>query len=1172
MIGETLGPYRIVAELGSGGMGKVWRAKVEGRAPGLPAGTDVALKVVHPHLLEEPGFFKRFLREADIGKRIVHENVVRTYDADAIRRGGEDVHFLVMEFVEGQTLRALLADLGRVPEELCRHIGKEAAKGLAAIHAGGVVHRDVKPENILITKDHVVKVMDLGVARLAEEALRISQTGAFVGSVQYAAPEQFGTEVAVDGRTDIYSLGVTLYELATGQNPFADVDVQRTLRRVLNEPPRRCAEINPQLSPFFEEAVHALLAKKPEGRFASAADFVRVLDENEKSEWWKARARAIRATTKRPLRRIRVPRETALYGREAEIARLRALFAKAKAGDGQTILVEGEAGIGKSRLVDEFVGLLQREGEDLNFLYGSYPPGGAATAAGAFTTAYREQFGVEDLEETLKAYLPETPVLVPAFAAMLRGEVAPRGAESLTKDSIQTVFVRSTRSLAAERPTVVLIDDLHFAPEEGRSLLAALAMAVPGHRILLVGTSRPGLDEKWLSNLDRLGVGRMALARLGPKDLSRLLVDALRSESLAGELAYRIGTKTDGNPFFVFEILRGLREGEYLAQRADGTWVTTRMIAEIQIPSSILEMVQARVADLDDQERNLLDVAACAGFEFDPLLVAQVLGLAKIPAMQALAKVEKKHRLVRSVGRRFAFDQHQVQEALYEGLPEILREEYHAAIAGALEAQGAAAGKDPKTLGGALCVDLTRHFFAGNRPESAKTYVEAALAHLDAGYQNDDASRLATRALGVAGLLLGVERCRTLILEARRLERKGRTEEEVRTLEEAKALADAADDRALRAKARNELGDLLRRLARPQEAGPVLDEALALYRAVGDREGEAVVTMNLGLVAWAADRFDAARAHVERSLAIAREIGNRRIEATATQNMGVVSWNQSRFEEARWHYERCLALYREVRNRPEEILAAANLGLVYWSLGRYEEARAQFEAALVGAREIGFRTAEAHAMDCLGIVSRALGRLDEARVLMERQLALRREFGDRLGEATALLGLGVVLGEIGRLDEAGARVEAALASFRSIPSQVGEANALAALGSLLAERGRDAEAARLLSDAAARAREIGLPGVRLVATARLANLPVGDRATSLSTALGALAECEATAEIGETIAARFLLWKATGDAAHLMEAKRRLDDLLAHAPADCRESMVENVRLHREIVEASRPA
>ncbi|MHC4941017.1 MAG: serine/threonine-protein kinase, partial [Planctomycetota bacterium] len=151
LIGEQLGAYAIRSELGSGGMGKVYLAEVVEAAAGLDPGTKVALKVVHPHLLETPGFFKRFLQEAELGKRVRHENVVRTFDVDALVHEGKHHHFMVMEYVQGKSLRELLNDLGKVPEALLREIALQTVAGLAAIHAGDIVHRDLKPENILIT-------------------------------------------------------------------------------------------------------------------------------------------------------------------------------------------------------------------------------------------------------------------------------------------------------------------------------------------------------------------------------------------------------------------------------------------------------------------------------------------------------------------------------------------------------------------------------------------------------------------------------------------------------------------------------------------------------------------------------------------------------------------------------------------------------------------------------------------------------------------------------------------------------------------------------------------------------------------------------------------------------------------------------------------------------------
>ncbi len=262
MIGSQLGPYRLVSELGSGGMGTVYLAEAE-------AGERVALKVVHGHLLEVQGVLQRFVREAEIGKQVQHPNVVRTLDVGVAKDNGRPVHYLVMEYVEGQTLRDLVNELERVPEELCRHIGCAVAQALEGIHAAGVVHRDLKPENVLITGEQVVKVMDLGLARLQDEAAKLSRAGEFIGSVLYAAPEQFAGD-GLDERADFYALGLLLYELCTGRHPFKDDDIAAVMHRHLHLAPQRPAEINPQLSPFFEEVVHCLLEKNADLRLPDA--------------------------------------------------------------------------------------------------------------------------------------------------------------------------------------------------------------------------------------------------------------------------------------------------------------------------------------------------------------------------------------------------------------------------------------------------------------------------------------------------------------------------------------------------------------------------------------------------------------------------------------------------------------------------------------------------------------------------------------------------------------------------------------------------------------------------------------------------------------------------------------------------------------------------------------
>jgi tetratricopeptide (TPR) repeat protein len=1150
----SLGPYRIDRELGSGGMGKVYAATG-------PDGV-VALKVVHPHLIQTPGFFKRFMREAQLGQSIRHENVVRTLDCDQDFSGGKATCFLVMEYVEGQTLSELLHELERVPEELCRHVAREICKGLAAVHDAGVVHRDLKPENVLITPDHVVKIMDLGVAQVADEALRLSKSGAFVGSVEYAAPEQFkGGDV--DGRTDLHALGVLLYELATGTHPYRGGSFHEVLGRVCDQDARRLGDVNPQLSAFFEEVVHTLLVKDPRGRFASATKLLDVLEQGEDSDWWHGRARSLQAETKRPIRRIRISRETAVYGREKELAQLRSLYERATAGDGQVVLIEGEAGIGKSRLVDELIARLHADGEDLNFLFGSYPPGGAATATGGFSAAYREHFG----ESGSADHLTQTPILAPAFDALLKGESAPTGVEQLTKDSLQTCFVNATRSIAAERVTVVLIDDLHFAPDEGRALFTALAMAAPGSRVLLVGTTRPGVSEEWLAGVTRLDqTSHVPVDRLSPKDLIELLRDNFKSEDLAIGLAGKIALKSDGNPFFIFEIIRGLREGQFITKRDDGTWATTRIIDEIEIPSSVLDLVNARVAALTEEERDLLDVACCWGYEFDPGLIGDVLEMRRIPLLKRFGQIERAHRLVRASGRNYVFDHHQVQEALYSTLHEQMREEYHAALAEALEARTNAVESDPEALDGALCVDLCEHYLKGARGESALRYLEAAQSHLSEGYLNAQVVALCERALAVPDLLTGAERAKALVRLVRALDvlgRRTRLEEYVR---EAERLAEGADDDELRGHVTNVLGSVLLESSRHEQGWAAFRRSLDLARARGDKAAEAGATVNMGNVFWVQRRLAEAQEWYERGLALCREIGHKRFESIATGNLGNVLESQGRLAEAQEHFERALALSREIGYRLGAAVATENLGMVFRSQGRLAEAQEHFERSLALNREIGRRQGEASATGSLGAVFSSQGRLAEAQEHHERSLALSREIGYRKGELLAQHNLRGVLRELGDTEGSEERLVASLALCEELGDRHLAVPTKRALGSLRAATRGVEEGRELLVEARDAAAEIGLPGDEVLAYCELALLP-GEHAED---ALSAYTEHVERLSPGERQSARYLLFRATGDRTHLEEAKRLLDELLAKNPPEYHGSMCQNIGVHREILAAWR--
>ncbi len=1196
---EEIGPYRVLERIGSGGMGTVYAA-VRADDPDIT----VALKVVHPHLLARPGFFKRFLREAQMGRRVEHENVVRTLDADAVRIGAETVHYLVMEFVEGRTLAELREDLGTVPEALLREIARQMASGLAAIHASGIVHRDLKPENALITPDQRVRIMDLGVARPTSGEDVLTQAGQFAGSLAYAAPEQFGKQ-EVGPAADLYSLGVTLYELATGTNPFRRDDFAAVMAAHREHVPQAIEAVVPGTSAFFSDVVQSLLAKVPSARFASAAELAVVLADGERSAWW--REREARRPRVYRLPQVPVRRETALHGRDEDLALLRRAWDGAAGGDGRTVLVEGEAGIGKSRLVDAFVRTL--DGAAVHVLYGSYPPSGGL---GGISDAILEHFGRNGLEDALRPYLTVTPSLVPAFAALIRHEAPPEGAAAMTPDAIHAVLVHLMRALAAEKPLVWIVEDLHFADPESRGHLLSLARAVEGHRVLLLETTRPGAPEDWLAHLARLSnFERRPLGRLSAREVMLLLVDAFKSERLAEKLGVRIALQSDGIPFFVFEMIRGLEEGQFITQSVDGTWVETKVIEKIDVPVAVKDLIAVRLRDLSQEQREILDVGSVLGYAFDPGIVAAALELRPIAVLRALAHVEQRSGVVRADGRDYRFDHHQLQEIVYAALAPRLREETHAAVADALECRAGATEKDPKTLDGGLCVDLALHLLEAAQSPRALRYLDAALTHLERGYRNDHAIVLADRALAVPGLLAGVQRARTLMRLCGPngpLDRLGRRSRQEEAAQEVDRLAMSAGDDDLReaaalalgnallatcrfaeaesifrrteetarlglrsgnrASARGKLGVVCASQGRFAEALELFEAALAISREIGDRTWEACHTVNLGNALLEQGRYAEAREHLESGMAICREVGHLQFEANASNSLGLVHLYQGRFAEARECAVRALAIYRQVGARSGEAVAASTLGNILDAEGRSADACEQFARPLALQREMGDRQGEATSLCSLGLALSKQGLLTEGRQHLGLCLEISCEIGLRRLEAYARDGLGELLGDAGETSSA---VEQFLAAS-TLSDEMGDlrlkAGVQLALGGVHRESGNEALAREWLEPALESASMRGDVGTELMARAHLANLPGGDveEAERVLVAKGRLLH------EGPGMTVRWLMWKATGKGTHLVEAKRLLDDVLAKNPPNVHGSMLTNVRMLREIAAAAKAA
>jgi CheY-like chemotaxis protein len=253
------GRYLIETVLGRGGMGTVYKAK------DTELGEVLAIKTLRPELVADDDSRERFKDEIRLTRRITHRNVVRTHDFGETH----GLWYITMEYVEGLTVRELLDSRGTLAVEPALAIGTQLAESLSVAHAIGVIHRDIKPQNLLLDADGVLKVMDFGVARLAESTARHTQAGMIVGTPAYMSPEQLMGE-NVDARSDLYAVGVVLFEALTGRLPLDGPNVMGLFAKVLAEEPPRLRSLAPEVPAPLDELVMQLLAKRPEDRVPSA--------------------------------------------------------------------------------------------------------------------------------------------------------------------------------------------------------------------------------------------------------------------------------------------------------------------------------------------------------------------------------------------------------------------------------------------------------------------------------------------------------------------------------------------------------------------------------------------------------------------------------------------------------------------------------------------------------------------------------------------------------------------------------------------------------------------------------------------------------------------------------------------------------------------------------------
>src|SRR5579862_1827312 len=276
LIGRVINDrFKIVSLIARGGMGKVYRAEQ------APLGRACALKILNPSYSGEhdPEFHKRFFLEASMTSKLTHPNTVTIYDYG---KADDDLYYMAMEFLDGHTLHRAIRHAGHLSEQRTAHVARQVCRALREAHALGIVHRDLKPANVYLVEHgdepDFVKVLDFGLVKNVKDGEELTQAGLFMGSPKYMSPEQVNGD-KVDGRTDIYALGVIMYEMLTGKVPFDATTSVSILMAQVKDKAAPMHKTNPSVdvSPLMEETVARCMEKDPNARFATMDDVLNAL-------------------------------------------------------------------------------------------------------------------------------------------------------------------------------------------------------------------------------------------------------------------------------------------------------------------------------------------------------------------------------------------------------------------------------------------------------------------------------------------------------------------------------------------------------------------------------------------------------------------------------------------------------------------------------------------------------------------------------------------------------------------------------------------------------------------------------------------------------------------------------------------------------------------------------
>lgn len=725
-----------------------------------------------------------------------------------------------------------------------------------------------------------------------------------------------------------------------------------------------------------------------------------------------------------------------LTGRDEELHCADQLTDQVWAGQGRLLLLNGEAGVGKSRLAAEIVrrwmtrGGASHGGDCVS--YGRQTPYLPWRGIIASIAGLSPRLPVQERLARLESLLHRLPVTLsangsgaatrlesywlerlPLLADMLGLEMAETEltaglSEDLRRDNIFNLVRAIILHEARQRPTLILLEDIHWSDELSMQLAGHLADELHDYPVLLVLAHRP-LGSPIPISYQRLQAKpfqtTLAVSELSPEAGLKLVQSKLGVAYLPPALANLLHEKGQGNPFFIEELVNSLLVDEVIRVE-NGECRIIGDLSRLELPNTVQKVVLARIDKLDEADKVTLKVAAAIGRTFQRDLLETVhpwLNVSNANLDEQLARLQAEdftRQEVKESDLDFLFKHVITQEVAYETMLYSQRRRLHATIGAALESRSPSGDNEIVDL-------LAYHYARSDERAKALEYLQRAGQKALAGYANEAAISYFSEALSVAEELKNVKvQFELLAGRERAYNRIGNRIAQDQDLKQMKQLALNQNDLPHLFETINRRLQLITNLGQYHEAQTIAAEALALTRQHHHPLGEAHILINLGITAWRQGDYTQARRYLRQALDSPGAATDQQLRATGRNYLGLIHNQLAEVGQARQDYQAAIALYQAAGDRSGEAGCTNNLGLLESSLGRYTQARHYYTQALSICHTIGDRLREGISLNTLGQVETILGHHDRAAELLNRSLAIRLAIGDRRGEAFCLHDLG----------------------------------------------------------------------------------------------------------------------------------------------------------------------